>query len=213
VHEVLEASTTFAPGDRTMARQATGMSGDPCVLWAGRLDANKDPLVALAAFERAAAAVPNARLWCCWGKAPLLDAVRQRVARSRVLRERVTLVGPRPHEEVELRLRAADYFVQTSHREGSGYALLESLACGTPALVTDIPASRRIVGDTACGAGSLTPVGDADALARALVHWSAGNRAAQRCAARARFEQALTFEVVGRELRAAYEAVAARPAR
>jgi len=208
VHEVLEGSSTFAPGDQAAARRATGMAGDPCVLWTGRLDANKDPLAALDAFERAAPRLPDARLWCCWGRAPLLDAVRTRVAASEVLRARVTLVGPRPHDEMEHRFRAADLFVQTSHREGSGYSLLEALACGTPAIVTDIPAARRIVGDASWGAGALVSLGNPPAMADALVAWSAGDRGARRRAARRRFDCALTYEAVGRELRTAYEAVA-----
>jgi glycosyltransferase involved in cell wall biosynthesis len=206
VFEVLESSTAFTPGDRDAARRATGMFGDPCFLWAGRLDANKDPLTTLDAFERAAARLPEARLWCCFGKAPLLDVVRRRVAESPALRGRVRLLGTRPHAEMELRFRAADFFVQTSHREGSGYALLEALACGAVPLVTDIPAARRIVG----AAGSLTPVGDAAALGEAMVAWAERAREPLRRAARARFEDALTFDAVGRELRAAYECLAAR---
>jgi len=206
VFEVLESSTAFTPGDRDEARRATGMFGDPCFLWTGRLDANKDPLTVLDAFERAVRLLPDARLWCCFGHAPLLYAVRRRVMRSPVLRGRVRLLGTRPHAEIELRFRAADFFVQASHREGSGYSLLEALACGVVPLVTDIPAARRIVG----GAGSLTPVGDAGALARAMVSWAERAREPLRRAARARFDDALTFDVVGRELRDAYETVAAR---
>ncbi|AHG88378.1 glycosyl transferase group 1 [Gemmatirosa kalamazoonensis] len=204
VFEVLESSTAFTPGDRDEARRATGMFGDPCLLWTGRLDANKDPLTVLDAFERALRELPEARLWCCFGHAPLLDAVRRRVVRSPALRGHVRLLGRRPHAEMELRFRAADFFVQASHREGSGYSLLEALACGTAPLVTDIPAARRIVGD----AGSLTPVGDATALAAAMVAWAARAREPLRRAARARFEDALTFDAVGRELRTAYESVA-----
>ena len=209
VFEVLESSSDFAPGDREEARRITHMFGDPCLLWTGRLDANKDPLTMLAAFERAAANLPDARLWCCYGEAPLLDAVQRRIADSPVLRERVVLLGTRPHEELELRFRAADFFIQTSHREGSGYSLLEALACGTTPLVTNIPAMRQIVGR----AGSLTPVGDAGALAEAIVQWASRDAASRRAEARARFDDALGFEVVGRQLRGAYESIVGLRAR
>jgi glycosyltransferase involved in cell wall biosynthesis len=204
VFEVVEGSSTFTPGDRDVARRATGLGGDPCLLWTGHLDRNKDPLAALAAFELAAPRLPDARLWCCYGSAPLLDDVRRRIAPSAVLRERVTLLGTRPHAEMESLLRAADFLVQASHRESCGYSVLEALSCGTTPLVTDIPSLRRIVGD----AGSLTPVGDADALACAMVQWAGRDRAALRGAARARFERHLSFDVIGRELRATYEALA-----
>ena len=205
VFEVLESSSDFMPGDRDAARRSTGMFGGPCLLWTGSLDTNKDPLTTLSAFERAAPRLNDARLFCCFGAgSPLLGAVTERIALSEVLRDRVVLLGERPHEEMEIRFRAADFFVQTSHREGSGYSLLEALACGTTPLVTDIPASRQIVGD----AGSLTPVGDVDALADAMVAWSGEDRGALRRAARARFDAALTFDAVGRQLRGAYEALA-----
>lgn len=204
VFEAFEGSSSFVPGDREAAQRATGMSGDPCVLWTGRLDTNKDPFTMLAAFERAAPSLPNARLWCCFGKAPLLDDVRARIESSAVLRERVTLVGTRPHAEMEQRYRAADFFVQTSHREAGCFSLIEALACGTTPLVTDIPAARRIVGEV----GALAPVGDAEALAGTVVVWAGRDRATLRAAARARFDAALTYDAIGCQLRAGYEAVA-----
>lgn len=210
VFEVLEGSTTFTPGDRDAARRATKMFGEPCFFWTGRLNANKDPLTMLRAFEQAATKLPDARLWCCFGAAaPLLGDVKARIAQSAILTERVTLLGARPHEEMESRFRAADFYLQASHHEGSGYALLEALACGTTPLVTDIPAARMIVG----GAGSLTPVGEAAGLAEAIVDWGARDARALRVAARARFDAALTFDVIGRQLRGAYEAVAGEETR
>jgi glycosyltransferase involved in cell wall biosynthesis len=82
--------------------------------------------------------------------------------------------------------------------------VLEALACGATPLVTDIPSLRRIVGD----AGSLTPVGDAGALAGAMVAWAGRDRGALRRAARERFRRHLAFDVIGRELRDAYETLA-----
>jgi glycosyltransferase involved in cell wall biosynthesis len=131
--------------------------------------------------------------------------VRARVASSDVLRERVVLLGARPHDEVERLFRAADFYVQTSHREAAGYSLVEAMACGTPPIVTDIPATRHIVGH----AGTLTPVGDAAAMAQAIVTMANRDRASLRAATRARFEYALTFDVIGRQLRAAYESLLA----
>jgi glycosyltransferase involved in cell wall biosynthesis len=205
VFEIIEGSTDFTPGDREAARRATGLAGDPCLLWTGHLDANKDPLTVLEAFRRAAERRPDARLWCCFGKAPLLDEVRRCIADSPLLAERVVLLGARPHDEMEELFRAADFFVQGSHREGCSYSTIEALACGTTPLVTDIASSRRIVGD----AGSLTPVGDAAALGDAIVDWSVRDPSRRRSAARARFDEALSFDVIGRDLCAAYRSLAA----
>jgi glycosyltransferase involved in cell wall biosynthesis len=207
VFEVFEGSSRFTPGDVGAARHLTGLDGDPCLLWTGRLNVNKDPLTALDAFERAAVRLPHARLWCCYGAAPLIDAVRARIAASSVLSERVTLLGTVPHADIEHLFRAADFFVQTSLDEGCSYSIIEALSCGTTPLVTDIPASRRTVG----GAGSLTPVRDAEALAQAIVTWASRSRVDLRRAARERFEQALSFDVIGRDLRIVYERVTGRP--
>lgn len=204
VFEVLEGSSAFTDGEREVAQRATGMSGTPCVISTSRLDANKDPLTMLAAFERAALALPGARLWCCFGEAPLLDVVQRRIASSEVLSRTVVLLGARPHAELEQRFRAADLFIQTSHREGSGFSLIEALACGATPLVTDIPAARWIVGD----AGSLIPVGDVSALANAIVSWASRDQPALRARARARFDEALTFGMIGRQLRNCYASLA-----
>jgi len=201
IWEVIEGSSTFTPGDQAEARAITGISGDPCILWTGHLNANKDPLTVLEAFRLAAPRLPDARLWCCFGTAPLLAEVDRAMAQSAVLRERVTLLGARAHAALEPLYRAADLFVQMSHVESCGYSLIESLACGTPPLVSDIAPFRAIVGQ----AGSLTPLEDAPALAAAMVAWGTGDRAAQRVAARERFERALSFDVIGRKLRAVYE--------
>jgi glycosyltransferase involved in cell wall biosynthesis len=204
VFEVLGGSSHFTPGDRQAARAITNMFGDPCLLWTGRLNVNKDPLTMLAAVEQAARTLPGLRLWCCFGEAPLLDVVTQRIARSPALAPRVMLIGPRPYEEMELRFRAADFYLQTSHREASGFSLLEALACGVTPLVTDIPATRHIVGRV----GSLTPVGDSRSLSDAIVAWAARDQQTLRQAARARFDEVLTFDAIGRQLRGAYETLA-----
>jgi glycosyltransferase involved in cell wall biosynthesis len=161
----------------------------------------------LDAVERAASALSDLRLWCCFTEAPLRDAVDRRIAESAALRERVTLLGARPHAEMETLFRAADLFLQASHREAGGYSLIEAMACGTPPIATDIPPARRIIGD----ARALVPVGDAGAMARAIVDWAGRDSALTRTAARARFESALSFDAIGRSLRDAYAELAGTP--
>lgn len=207
VFEVIEGSTSFTPGDRDVARRATGLSGDPCFLWTGHLDANKDPITTLHAFRIAIEQLPEAHLWCCFMNAPLLGHVERVVAESPVLAGHVTMLGRRPHEELQHLFRASDFFVQMSHREGCSYSAIEALACGVTPLVTDIASNRRIVGD----AGSLTPVGDATAMASAMVAWASHDRQELRCGARARFETALSYDVIGRDLLAAYQSLCGNP--
>ncbi|HEX9844764.1 MAG TPA: glycosyltransferase family 4 protein, partial [bacterium] len=207
VFEVLESSSHFTPGDRRAAQAATGLHGDPCLLWVGRLDENKDPCTVLDGLGQALPHLGKAHLWCCYTDAPLLDRLRQRLADDAALAARVHLMGAVPHAALEQLYRAADFFVLASHREGSGYALLESLACGATPLVTDIPSFRRMTGDGTVGA--LFPPGDAAALSRLLVAWSERDRGELRESGRRHFEARLSFRSVGSELRSAYEAIVA----
>jgi len=205
VFEVLESTTRFTPAPSDAVRLLTGAEGDPLLLWVGRLDDNKDPLTVLAALSRASAELPDARLWMCYTDAPLLGRVKARVRTDPNLSGRVKLLGRRPHAEIQQLLRAADFLVLGSHHEGSGYAVLEALACGTTPLVTDIPSFRRITGEGAVGA--LSPPGDAGAMARALVEWARKPRSDLRAAAAEHFERRLSIGAVGEQLRAAYRAV------
>jgi glycosyltransferase involved in cell wall biosynthesis len=104
-------------------------------------------------------------------------------------------------------MRAADVFVLGSHHEGSGYSLIEALACGLPPVVTDIPSFRVLTGRGAVG--RLWPCGDSAALTRALV---AAGRAdpALRTAVRGHFVRELSFAAVGRKLSAMYAEVRER---
>lgn len=204
VLEILGASSRFEPGHRDEARAATGIGGDPCLLWVGRLNAGKDPLTVLEAVALASEALPGIQLWCCYREAPLLDLVRRRIAADRRLEGRVTLMGAVPHPRVETLCRAADLFVSASRHEATGFALLEALACGLPPVVTDIPSFRRITG---ARVGSLVPPGDPRALARAVLEQAQREREPERRAVRKHFLRALSFEALGRELRSAYEAV------
>jgi glycosyltransferase involved in cell wall biosynthesis len=51
-----------------------------------------------------------------------------------------------PPEKVALWLSAADVFVLASEREGSPNALREALACGCPAVVSDVGDMRQLLG-------------------------------------------------------------------
>jgi len=202
VYEVPESSSRFVPGAREAARRGTGITGDPAVLWVGHLDANKDPLTVLDGVAAAAAELPGLELWCCFGTGPLLLQVRRRIASDRRLQGRVHLLGPVPHAQVEQLMRAADLFVSGSHRESTGYALIEALACGLPPLATDIPSFRALTREGAVG--QLWPPGHAPALCAALLRLRARSAPADRAAVRQHFERELSFEALGRRLTDVY---------
>jgi glycosyltransferase involved in cell wall biosynthesis len=202
IFEIPESSSRFTPGDRSEARRLTGVHGDPCILWVGHLDENKDPLTVLDGVSAAAARLPGLQLWCCFGVAPLLEKVRQKIDMDTALKERVHLLGQVEHSQIEQFMRAADIFVLGSHREGSGYSLIEALACGLPPAVTDIPSFRALTGEGAVG--QLWRCGDAESMTRSVLALASRSNAEARAAVRAHFEQEVSFAAVGRKLHRAY---------
>lgn len=204
VYPVIEASTSMGLTD---GGSPAPLRGRPVILWVGRLHPVKDPLTVLNGFALALAELPNAVLTMIYGSEELLGVVRERIARPD-LAGRVDLVGRVEHEALPGYFAAADLFVLGSRREAAGFALIEALACGVAPAVTDIPAFRAVTGGVV---GALWSPGDARACAQAIVMVAEGERASQRVAARARFEDALSWERLGRAALTAYMTNMNRP--
>lgn len=196
IYSVPEASRAIERIPAEQARAFSGVAGDPAVVWVGHLDANKDPLTALEGFARALAHLPGARLTMIFGKASLLPAVRERLARSGALAERVLLRGQVPHAQIASYLGAADVFLLASRRESCGFALIEALLSGAAPAVTDIPAFRALAGGAPHA--RLWTAGDPAALADALVAASQGRGEARRAEIAAYAERCVSWRAVGR---------------
>jgi glycosyltransferase involved in cell wall biosynthesis len=205
LYQIPEATSRFSRGDREHARSITQIEGDPAVLWVGHLDKNKDPLTVLAGISEAARTLPGLRLWCCFGTAPLMRSVQRRIADDPMLSGRVRLLGRVPHERVEHLMRAADIFVLGSHRESTGFSLIEAMACGLPPVVTDIPSFRSLTGGGTVGA--LWRCNDASALSEAVRSVSHRLDSEMRAAVRAHFERELSFDSLGSKLATMYQQV------
>ena len=203
--EIPECSSRFTPGDQESARRTTGVFGNPAVLWVGHLNANKDPLTVLHGLSQVLEHLPDLQLWCCFGQAPLLADVQRHLAGNSRLRDKVHLLGKVSHERIEQLMRAADLFVSGSHREGSGFSVIEALACGLPAVITSIPSFRALTAQGKVGAS--WKCDDATALSEALLSVERQSRSEARAAARRHFDQELSFDAVGRKFLAAYEEV------
>jgi glycosyltransferase involved in cell wall biosynthesis len=205
--EVLELSSALEAAGRDRARARTGMTGSPILLWTGNLDANKDPLAVLAGFERMLDRHPEARLYMAWRHAPLEREVTSHIARSSRLRAAVTSLGTLAYAEIADLYRSADLFVQGSHKEGSGVALLDAMACGAVPVVTDIAAFRRVTGEGRVGA--LWPVGDVDAFVEAVERVLSRPLAPQSAEVVREFEARLSWPAIAERAVATYRAAAA----
>jgi glycosyltransferase involved in cell wall biosynthesis len=107
--------------------------------------------------------------------------------------------------------REAAIFVLPSRIEGLSNALLEAQSWGLPAVVSDIPGNRAAVEDGVNGI--VVPVGDAEALAGAVVRLlrDPGLRARMGRAARERVRRQFSIEAVADQVVALYRQLASLP--
>ncbi len=70
------------------------------------------------------------------------------VARKGMAKE-IIFTGYVPKKDVPLFYRAAELMVNPSLWEGFGLPIIETMACGTPAAISDIPAMRETAGEAA----------------------------------------------------------------
>jgi glycosyltransferase involved in cell wall biosynthesis len=108
--------------------------------------------------------------------------------------------------KVRERLRRCTVFVLPSAHEGLPVALLEAMACGTPAVGSDIPAIADVIRQ---GGGEVVPVGDVEGLAQAL-RSVAADRDRHGRAARATVEHRYSSDRAAAELEALIAAAAGR---
>lgn len=74
-----------------------------------------------------------------------------RLAKRLGVEERVLFAGSVKQPELALLYKAADAMILASRREGWANVLLESMACGTPVVGTDIPGIADVVRDPCAG--------------------------------------------------------------
>ena len=84
------------------------------------------------------------------GEGPDRGKLQAQIARLG-LTDRVRLLGARPHAELPGLYGAADASVLASSREGWANVLLESMACGTPVVASNIPGNPEVVRTRAAG--------------------------------------------------------------
>jgi exopolysaccharide biosynthesis WecB/TagA/CpsF family protein len=157
--------------DETFSARAEGLAPHPWLskkycpvfVFAGRLTAQKDAFTLLAAMQIALQR-RNVRLIMLGEGEDELDL--RKFAHEAGIAHAVAFVGfqtnPLPW------IRHADALVSSSRYEGLGNAIVEALACGTQVIATDCPhGPAEILRQGRLG--RLVPVGDAAALAGAIV--------------------------------------------
>jgi glycosyltransferase involved in cell wall biosynthesis len=184
--------------ERRGARQALGIGPRELVaVYAGSLEAHKDPLtVARAVAQLAAAGEPLVLLLA--GEGPLRAELESIGALSPGAIRTLGHCSNMRHL-----LAAADVFTLPSVREGLSFALLEAMSAGVAPLVSDAPANIEAVGD----AGIVVARGDRRAFAEALrrLCHDSGARAELASRARERVVGRYRADEMLRQTRAVYE--------
>lgn len=154
-------------------------------------------------FARAARHAPDLRLLLLSGGSQE-QTLRGIFEQENVL-DRVHFTGQISQNDLPLYYHAADLYVSASHSDGSSVSLMEALACGLPALVSDIPGNREWLENSQ--AGWLFPDGDAQAVSAGILA-AYKQRDAQkpvRAAARALAERRADWPQNFKRLLTAYE--------
>lgn len=148
----------FRLADREAAKAALGVSG-PLLVSVGALLRRKGQDLAIAALDEVAGAT-----LILAGDGP--DRPRlERLARARGVAGRVRFLGVQPHAALPALIAAADVTVLPTVSEGLANVWIESLACGTPVVTSDVGGARDVIDRPQ--AGRLVPR-DAAAIAGAI---------------------------------------------
>lgn len=149
----------FVPTDRAQARAALGLTR-PALIAVGNLLQSKGQDVAI----RALALLDDMELLIV-GAGPDAAAFH-RLAGQVGVEDRVRFLGRKPQAELPFYYSAAEVSLLASAREGWPNVLLESMACGTPAVASDVGGVGEII--TAPEAGRIMSERTPEALAAAV---------------------------------------------
>ncbi|MCP8889098.1 glycosyltransferase [Sphingomonas faeni] len=159
VHHTGVDQDRFRPAaDRIAAKARLGVRG-PLVIAIGGLLPRKGHDIVI----EAVAALPGVTLLIA-GHGPARADLEALIARLGV-GDRIRLLGAVPHAELPELIAAADVSALASHSEGLANAWVESLACGTPIVITDAGGAHEVV--TSPDAGRVT-IRDGLAFAAAI---------------------------------------------
>jgi len=126
----------FQMRSRSEARASLGLFEAPTIAYVGRLEAEKNLALLVAAFRR----IPHAQLVVA-GDGSGVPALRAAIASL----PKAVFLGPIGHDVVPTLLNAADVVALPSLRESMPAVCLEALACGTPVVATRVGGLPQLI--------------------------------------------------------------------
>jgi len=164
----------FVPGSKDDARCALGLTGDPVVLFVGRIQPLKGVDVALDTFRRVSKEYENARFMIIGGPSgpqgsAELDRLHDSV-RDMDLVEEVRFWAAQDHHRLPVFYQAADVILVPSRSESFGLVAAEAQACGLPVVASRVGGLAYVVNDGVSGflVDGWDPDDHADAVLRII---------------------------------------------
>ncbi|HEX6473779.1 MAG TPA: glycosyltransferase family 4 protein [Candidatus Limnocylindria bacterium] len=157
----------MSPSYRTRVRAELGLAPDaPTVLFAGRLEGQKDPLLLADAFAQVRRKLPGVVLLVV-GEGAMGEQMRDLLHGRHKATDAVRFLGIVPRDRLAELMNAADLLAITSAFETGPTVGLEALACGLPVVTTPVGEVSAIVAEA--GAGHTTASRSPEAVARGLL--------------------------------------------
>jgi glycosyltransferase involved in cell wall biosynthesis len=138
----------------------------PVILYCGRLVTVKALPSLLDAFAIVVRKFPHALL-ILLGDGPCRAELTKQAKRLQLTKENIRFMGRIDPTEIPYWSRIADVFALVSFSEGFSCALAEAMSAGLPCVVSDITANQQLIKSEE--QGLLTPVGDSEAIAAAIL--------------------------------------------
>jgi glycosyltransferase involved in cell wall biosynthesis len=199
-----------APEGRRNRRIALGLPSEGTLIGhAGRFHPVKNHLGLIRAFSKVEARYEHLYLVLAGRGLDLANKELRQLITEHRLENRVLLLGE--VAQIERLLPALDIYVSASHSEAFPVGLLEAMACGVPAVATDVGDSAAIVGE----AGIIVPPRDVERLSEGILQMLAitlGERDALAERARDRVSQLYSLSRMADSHQALYASLRDRAA-
>lgn len=139
------------------------------IMWLTSLEPKKNTIGVIRAWERVKYSfAPDLKLVIAgkpaWRYQDILKAMKGRFLEGELLH-----VEDLPFVEIQALYRGAECFVFPSYAEGFGFPPMEAMQCGTPSVVSDIPAHRWVMEDAVLYADPYDDRSVADQIRRLIV--------------------------------------------
>jgi glycosyltransferase involved in cell wall biosynthesis len=115
----------------------------PYLVYVGRLEKKKNILNLVMAYSLAAKEYPDLELVLAGAKGHGFEEVLDLIQKLK-LEDKIKILGYTSTEDVVAILRSAELMVFATLYEGFGLPILESMACGTPVVASDLPPHKEV---------------------------------------------------------------------